>query len=68
MADVLQEQGLIMLMAYQDGCVYLGKGMQQVTISRDFIESVYQVLEKNIRESSASLSDPSRIGKQSQNA
>ena len=62
MADVLQEQGLIMLMAYQDGCVYLGKGMQQVTISRDFIERVYQVLEKNIRESSASLSDPSRIG------
>jgi CRISPR-associated protein Csc3 len=61
-ADVLQEQGLIMLMAYQDGCVYLGKGMQQVTISRDFIEIVYQVLEKNIRESSASLSDPSRIG------
>jgi CRISPR-associated protein Csc3 len=61
-ADVLQEQSLIMLLAYQDGCVYLGKGMQQVTISRIFIERVYQVLEKNIRESSASLSDPSRIG------
>ena len=61
-ADVLQEQGLIMLMAYQDGCVYLGKGTQKVTISRDFIERVYQVLEKNIRESSTALSDPSRIG------
>jgi len=58
---VLQEQGLIMLMAYQDGCVYLGKGMQQVTISRDFIERAYQVLEKNIRESSTALSEPSRI-------
>ena len=61
-ADVLQEQGLIMLMAYQDGCVYLGKGMQQVTISGDFIERVYEVLEKNIHESSTALSDPSRIG------
>ena len=48
-ADVLQEQGLIMLMAYQDGCVYLGKGMHQVTISGDYIEIVYKVLEKNIQ-------------------
>lgn len=61
-ADVLQEQGLIMLMAYQDGCVYLGKGMQQVTISGDSIEKIYEVLEKNIHESSAALSDPKRIG------
>ena len=28
-ADVLQEQGLVMLMAYQDGCVYLSKGIQK---------------------------------------
>jgi len=60
-ADVLQEQGLIMLMAYQDGCVYLGKGMQQVMISGDFIEIVYEVLEKNIQNSSTALSEPSRI-------
>ena len=58
---VLQEQGLIMLMAYQDGCVYLGKGMHQATISGDIIKLIYEVLEKNIQNSSTSLSDPSRI-------
>ncbi len=51
-----------MLMAYQDGCVYLGKGTQKVAISGDFIESVYEVLEKNIQGSSPALSNPSRIG------
>jgi CRISPR-associated protein Csc3 len=61
-SDVLQKQGLIMLMAYQDGCVYLGKGTQKVAISGDFIESVYEVLEKNIQGSSPALSNPSRIG------
>ena len=60
-ADVLQEQGLVMLMAYQDGCVYLGKGMQRVAISGDFIEGIYEALEKNIQASSPALSNPSRI-------
>ncbi|MCK9566619.1 MAG: type I-D CRISPR-associated protein Cas10d/Csc3, partial [Methanothrix sp.] len=36
-ADVLQEQGLVMLMAYQDGCVYLSKGIQKAKISGEFI-------------------------------
>ncbi len=50
-ADVLQEQGLIMLMAYQDGCVYLSKGMQKAEVSGESIEKVYNVLEKNIQSS-----------------
>jgi len=61
-ADVLQKQGLIMLMAYQDGCVYIGKGMQRAAISKYFIESVYEALEGNIQASSPALSNPSRIG------
>jgi CRISPR-associated protein Csc3 len=61
-ADVLQKQGLIMLMAYQDGCVYLGKGTQRAAISGDFIKGVYEALEKNIQGSSPALSSPSRIG------
>lgn len=61
-ADVLEKQGLIMLTAYQDGCVYLGRGMQKATISGDFIESVYEVLEKNIQCASPALSDPNRLG------
>jgi CRISPR-associated protein Csc3 len=61
-ADVLQKQGLIMLMAYQDGCVYLGQGIQRVTISGNFIENVYEVLERNIQGSSPALSNPSRLG------
>ena len=62
MVDMLQKQGLIMLMAYQDGCVYIGKGMQRAAISKDFIERVYEALERNIQTSSPSLSNPSRIG------
>ena len=61
-ADVLQEQGLIMLMAYQDGCVYLSKGMQKAKVSGESIEKVYNVLEKNIQQSSSALSDPGRLG------
>lgn len=61
-ADVLQEQGLIMLMAYQDGCVYLGKGMQRAAVSEEFIERVYEALEKNIQGSTPALSNPSRLG------
>ena len=61
-ADILQEQGLVMLMAYQDGCVYLSKGTQKAEISRTFIENLYNVLEKNIQRSSSALSDPGRLG------
>jgi len=61
-ADVLQEQGLIMLMAYQDGCVYLSKGMLKAEVSGESIEKVYNVLEKNIQQSSSALSDPGRLG------
>ncbi|NMC10036.1 MAG: type I-D CRISPR-associated protein Cas10d/Csc3 [Methanothrix sp.] len=61
-ADVLQEQGLIVLMAYQDGCVYLGKGMQRAAVSEEFIGRVYEALEKNIQNSTPALSNPSRLG------
>lgn len=61
-ADVLAEQDMVMLMAYQDGCVYLSKGMQKSKISGEFIENLYGVLEKNIHESSSALSDPGRLG------
>lgn len=60
-ADVLQEQGLIMLMAYQDGCVYLGKGMQRAAISEEFIERVYAALEKNIQGSTSALSSATSL-------
>jgi len=66
-ADVLQEQGLIMLTAYQDGCVYLGRGIQRAAISGDVVEKVYEVLEKNIQQSSPALSDPSRLGNRLRN-
>jgi CRISPR-associated protein Csc3 len=61
-ADVLQEQGLVMLMAYQDGCVYLSEGIQKAKISGEFIENLYSVLEENIHYSSPALSDPGRLG------
>ncbi len=61
-ADVLTEQGMVMLMAYQDGCVYLSKGKQKAAVSRESIENVYNVLEKNIQKSSSALSDPGRLG------
>lgn len=61
-ADVLQEQGLVMLTAYQDGCVYLSKGTNKAEVTRESIEKVYNVLEKNIQKSSSALSDPGRLG------
>jgi len=61
-AEMLTENGMVMLMAYQDGCVYLSKGRQKAEISADFIDSVYNILEENIRKSSPALSDPSRLG------
>jgi len=55
-ADVLQDQGLVMLMAYQDGCVYLGQGQKRAAISEEFIEKIYETLEKNIQNSTHALS------------
>ncbi|OPY55300.1 MAG: hypothetical protein A4E49_00472 [Methanosaeta sp. PtaU1.Bin112] len=60
-ADVLKEQGLIMLMAYQDGCVYLGKGKQRAAISEELIERVYEALEKNIQVSTPALSSATSL-------
>ncbi len=59
--DVLQKQGLIMLMAYQDGCVYLGRGMHKAMISDDIIENVYEILKGNIQNSTHALSEPSKL-------
>jgi len=56
-AEVLEEQGLIMLMAYQDGCVYLGKGMKRADISENLIDEVFHRLEKNILEAAPALPD-----------
>jgi len=61
-ADMLQDQGMIMLMAYQDGCVYLSRNTQRAKVSIEFIEELYNILEKNIQESSPALSDPGRLG------
>ncbi|MHB8120271.1 MAG: type I-D CRISPR-associated protein Cas10d/Csc3 [Methanothrix sp.] len=61
-ANVLTEQGLIMLMAYQDGCVYLSRGRKKAEVSGESIEKIYSVLEKNIQQSSSALSDPGRLG------
>jgi len=61
-ADVLQRQGLVMLTAYQDGCVYLSKGLKKAEITNESIENVYSILENNIQKSSSALSDPGRLG------
>lgn len=61
-ADVLEEQGLIMLMAYQDGCVYLSKGAENAKITNDIIGSVYLGLEESIH-SQPALSDAMSISK-----
>jgi CRISPR-associated protein Csc3 len=61
-ADVLTEQGMVMLMAYQDGCVYLSKDRQKAEISGDLIKKIYSTLEDNIRKSSPALSNPGRLG------
>jgi CRISPR-associated protein Csc3 len=62
-ADVLQKQGLIMLMAYQDGCVYLGKGPKREAISNDLVEEIYTTLVDNIRMSTQALSDAHSLGR-----
>ncbi|MFZ2497401.1 type I-D CRISPR-associated protein Cas10d/Csc3 [Methanosarcina sp.] len=56
-ADLMEANDLIMLMAYQDGCVYLGRGMQHVSISEECLEKIYHNLEKNIQQSTPALSD-----------
>ncbi|MHB8100910.1 MAG: type I-D CRISPR-associated protein Cas10d/Csc3 [Methanosarcina sp.] len=55
--DLLESKGLVMLMAYQDGCVYLGRGTQRMTISEELIEKLEQTLAKNIQQSTPALSD-----------
>ena len=47
-ADMMESQGLIMLMAYQDGCVYLGRGLKRARISDELIDNVYSAVEKNL--------------------
>lgn len=56
-AEVMREKGLVMLMAYQDGCVYLGKGMKRAEISNDLIDEVFRCLEKNILVAAPALSE-----------
>jgi CRISPR-associated protein Csc3 len=55
-AEVLEDQGLVMLMVYQDGCVYLGKGMKRECISDEFVQRVYNHLEKSIQEAAPAIS------------
>ncbi|KKG11215.1 type I-D CRISPR-associated protein Cas10d/Csc3 [Methanosarcina sp. 2.H.A.1B.4] len=62
-ADLMEEHGLIMLMAYQDGCVYLSRGMQHVAVSEEFIEKMYLTLENNIQQSTPALSDSESLTK-----
>lgn len=61
-ADVMQEEGHVMLMAYQDGCVYLGRGTERVKISDEMIERIYDKLVENIQDLPA-LSDPDKLTK-----
>lgn len=63
-ADVMEKKGLIMLTAFQDGCLYVGKGMQSLSISKEFIEEVYGTLEINIQQSTPTLSDPESLTKE----
>lgn len=62
-AEVLEESGLVMLMTYQDGCVYLGKGLHRASISDELIERIYHRLERNIQESTPALSEVGSIVK-----
>jgi len=63
-ADLMEANGLIMLMAYQDGCIYLGRGMQHMTVSEEFFEEIYHTLEKNIQQSTPALSDSESLVKE----
>jgi len=66
-ADIMEERGLIMLMAYQDGCVYIGRGMQRVEISEGLIENIYAALEQNIQQSTPALSNAESLTKKLRN-
>ncbi len=61
-ADIMEESDLVMLMAYEDGCVYLGKGQNRETISDTKVEKIYGTTLNNIRKSSR-LSSPESLGK-----
>jgi len=61
-ADVMQEKGQVMLMAYQDGCVYLSRGTERAKISDETIEEIYDKLVENIQDLPA-LSDPDKLTK-----
>ncbi len=61
-ADVMRENGQIMLMAYQDGCVYLSCGTERAKISDEMIERIYDRLVENIQDLPA-LSDPDKLTK-----
>ncbi|MGB9929170.1 MAG: type I-D CRISPR-associated protein Cas10d/Csc3 [Methanosarcina sp.] len=62
-ADVMESNGLIILTAYQDGCIYLGRGMQHVSLSEVFLEKICQNLETNIQQSTPALSDSESLTK-----
>jgi CRISPR-associated protein Csc3 len=62
-ADNMEESGLVMLMAYENGCVYLGKGQNRETISDKKVEKIYEILIKNIQNSSPALSNIESLGK-----
>lgn len=61
-ADVMQDNGLVMLMAYQDGCVYLGRGARRISVSDETVERIYYALVNNIQGLPA-LSDPANLTK-----
>ena len=61
-ADVMQDNGLVMLMAYQDGCVYLGRGTRRISVSDETIERIFDALVNNIQGLPA-LSDPANLTK-----
>ncbi len=62
-ADIVEAQGLIMLMAYQDGCVYLAKGRNRLAISEELINKLYETLQMNIQKSTPALSESSSLAK-----
>ncbi|MGB9902779.1 type I-D CRISPR-associated protein Cas10d/Csc3 [Methanothrix sp.] len=57
----MRNAGLVMLMTYQDGCVYLGKGNRRASISDELVERIYHRLEKNIQDSTPALSEVGSI-------
>lgn len=62
-ADIMEESGLVMLMAYEDGCVYLGKGQIRETISDTKVEKIYEKIESNIQSSNPALSSVESLSK-----